>query len=306
LAIPDYQAAMLPVLRAFSDGVPKGYAEILSAVADEFHLSEEERSRAFPSGKGTVWRTRVGWAVTYLREAGLLRGVRRGVHEITTEGAAVIASQVAFLDIGYLRRFPSFVSFLERSQPKPKGSEVKPSEVVDTPDSTPEEDIEGAVIRLRKEVEQHLALQTQGVSPKFFENLVVELLLSMGYGGNREEAGATLGKSGDGGVDGVINEDRLGLDVVYVQAKRWSAPVGRPEVQRFAGALHGFRAKKGVFITTSSFTRDAVAYAAQIDTRIVLVDGEKLSELMFEHDLGVSTRNQYVVKQIDAEYFDET
>lgn len=306
MAIPDYQTAMLPTLRLLADGAPHGRAEVVDAVASQFQLSDEERHQVLPSGKMTVIRSRVGWAVSYMKQAGLVAAARRGVYQITDRGRQVLSKNPARIDVALLEQFEEFIDFRARSHPaRPEVPEGPSASAASEDDTTPEEALEEAYERLKRELEIELLEQVKAVAPSFFERLVVDLLLQMGYGGSRKEAGSVIGGTADGGVDGIINEDRLGLDVVYVQAKRWSDTVGRPEIQKFAGALQGHRAKKGVFITTSGFTKDAEEYAARIDTRIVLIDGHRLASLMYEHNVGVSGRGTYEVKQLDSDYFGE-
>lgn len=304
MSIPDYQTLMLPVLRLLADGAPHLRADVAEAIADQFRLSEAERRQLLPSGKMTVLRNRVGWAISYMKQAGLLRLPKRGTYQITERGLMVLSKKPERIDVGLLEQFPEFVEFRERSREPRSGMADVPTQAALAEDvTTPEEALEQAHTRLRSALELELLEQVKAAPAAFFERLVVDLLLQMGYGGSREEAGRVLGGSGDGGVDGIINEDRLGLDVLYVQAKRWSDAVGRPEVQKFAGALQGHRAKKGVFLTTSSFSREAEDYAARIDSRIVLIDGRRLASLMYEHNVGVSHRATYQVKQLDSDYF---
>ncbi|HWO89200.1 MAG TPA: restriction endonuclease [Gemmatimonadales bacterium] len=297
---------MLPTLRVLADGKPHGRAAVTEAVADHFGLSDAERRELLPSGKMTVIRSRVGWAVSYMKQAGLISAPRRGVYQITERGRQVLARKLERIDVALLEEFEEFKAFRARSRTAVQDSPLPgPALGPSADDTTPEEALEHAYQQLRREVEAELLDQVKAAPPSFFERLVVDLLLQMGYGGSRQEAGSVIGGTGDGGIDGIINEDRLGLDVVYIQAKRWTEAVGRPEIQKFAGALQGHRAKKGVFITTSSFSRDAEDYAARIDSRIVLIDGRRLARLMYDHNVGVSRRVSYEVKQVDSDYFGE-
>jgi restriction system protein len=279
-------------------------------MAEQFGLTEEERTRLLPSGKTPVIRSRTGWALAYLKQAGLVASPRRGWYEITEAGKETLASHPARLDNEYLTRFEAFRAFRQRS--RPDAASETPEGVPDDGSGAavaaeaPDEALESAYDRLRAAVEAEVADTIRTVSPRFFEELVNDLLVRMGYGGNRAEAARAIGRTGDGGIDGVIDEDRLGLDAIYVQAKRWESVVGRPEIQKFAGALQGQRATKGIFITTSAFTREAEEYAQRIGTRIVLIDGRRLAQLMFEHDVGVSPRRTYVVKDLDSDYFEES
>ena len=264
-----------------------------------------------PSGKSPVFRSRAGWALSYMKQAGLVTSPRRGWYEITTPGKEVLTAMPARIDNDFLMRFEGFRDFRARSRAE-DGSEL-PIEFngeQDThpvaPVEPPDEALERAYGRLRVTVEAELMDTIKNVTPSFFEQLVIDLLVRMGSGGNRAEAARAIGRTGDGGIDGVIDEDRLGLDSIYVQAKRWESSVGRPELQKFAGALQGQRATKGIFITTSTFTRDAEDFAQRIGTRIVLVDGRRLASLMFEHDVGVSPRRTFIVKDVDGDYFEDS
>lgn len=245
----------------------------------------------------------MGWANTHLKKATLLEAPRHGVFRITRRGRDLLAEGPERIDMSVLERFPEFIEFRSRRKRQTPSREEPPAP--DTSPEPPEDALARAYRQLRDELESEILEQVGEASPAFFEQLVVDLLVKMGYGGSRQDAGRALGRSGDGGVDGIISEDRLGLDVIYLQAKRWEAPVGRPEIQKFAGALQGKRAKKGVFITTSSFTREAEEYASIIDTRIILIDGSRLAKLMTEHGVGVSTVGTYEVKRVDSDYFSE-
>ena len=304
MSIPDYQSIMLPVLRFMADGGDHTRPEATEFLATKFALTLEERNELLPSGKGPRFRSRVGWAITYLKKAGLLESSRRGVFRITAHGKEIINENPERIDRSYLRRFPEFVEFLNISR---ASKEEMPE--TETPDSlaeeTPRESLETACQTLRASLAQDILDHVLSCSPAFFERLVVELLVNMGYGGSRRDAGKSVGRSGDGGIDGSIKEDRLGLDAIYIQAKRWQNPIGRPEIQKFVGALQGQRAKKGVFITTSSFTPDAIDYASRVDTKVVLVDGKQIADLMIDFDVGVSVEASYVVKRIDSDYFEE-
>jgi restriction system protein len=292
---------MLPLLRLLKDGREHYLGEVVSSLADEFKLSPEEREQLLSSGQQTVIRNRAGWARTYLKKAGLLESPRRGYFRITERGQSVLSSKPVRIDVKYLEQFPEFVAFRELRHER---QEEDPPPITHT-DATPEEALEGAYLRLRLDLESDLLEQVKAASPSFFERLVVELLVRMGYGGTLRDAGQAVGKSGDGGIDGIIKEDRLGLDVIYIQAKRWEATVGRPEIQKFAGALQGHRARKGVFITTSAFSSDAQEFASRIDSKIVLIDGPALAKYMIDHNIGVSPVRSYEVKKIDSDYFGE-
>jgi restriction system protein len=301
MAIPDYQTLMLPLLRVASDLKEHQLRAVTETLADEFALSSDERSELLPSGSQSVFANRVGWARTYLKQAGLIDSPRRGFFRITPRGLNLLQERPIQIDVNLLERFPEFLEFRARRREKESAS---------TPDltasgETPEDALAAAYQTLRADLEAELLQQVKDSSPAFFERLVVELLVKMGYGGSRQDAGRAIGRSGDGGIDGIINEDRLGLDVIYVQAKHWDTTVGRPEIQRFAGALQGQRARKGVFITTSSFTQEAEDYASRIDSRIILINGARLTRLMVGHNVGVATAGVYEVKKIDADFFTE-
>lgn len=305
VAIPDYQTLMLPVLKLAADGAEHKFSHAVELLAEEFSLSTEERNELLPSGSQAVFNNRVGWARSYLKQAGLLSSPKRGFFTITPKGAALLAKNPERVDISILEQYPEFLEF--RNRKKDKGENEKPEETsaVSASSQTPEDALASAYSTLRKDLESEILSSVKEASPSFFERLVVDLLVRMGYGGNRQDAGKALGKSGDGGIDGIINEDRLGLDVIFIQAKRWESTVGRPEIQKFAGALQGQRARKGVFITTSSFTKEAQEYASLIESKIILIDGDHLSRLMAEHNIGVSTVGQYEVKKLDSDYFNE-
>ena len=303
MPIPDYQTLMLPLLRFASDDTEHTTREAVDFLAGQFGLTQDERSQLLASGQQAIFNNRIGWANSYLKKAGLLTSPRRGVLRVTPRGAQVLAEQPARIDVKYLERFPEFLVFRNASRAS-KSIEVAESLTVPQ-EQTPEESLEIAHQSIRVGLAQDILVRILGCSPAFFERLVVELLVKMGYGGSRQDAGERIGKSGDGGIDGIIKEDRLGLDTIYLQAKRWQGTVGRPEIQKFVGALQGQRAKKGVFITTSSYTSEAIDYASRIDTKVVLIDGELLANLMMDFDVGVSVAATYTVKRIDSDYFEE-
>ncbi len=302
MAIPDYQTLMRPLLVAAADGNPHSVRELVPKLADEFSLSAEERSQLLPSGKTLVIVNRINWAATYLRKAGLLSTPQRGFVKITPLGEKVLRDYPERVDNKVLTQFAPFRDFLAASKPV---AAIDPSTTPANDVSTPEEMLERAWSALRANLEQELLVKVRESSPKFFEKLILDLLVSMGYGGSLADPATTLGASGDEGVDGVIKQDKLGLDVVYVQAKRWTNQVGRPLVQAFAGSLEGRRARKGVMFTTSDFSSDAKAYVEKIEKRIVLIDGLRLVKLMIEHNVGITTSLTYEVKRIDSEYFED-
>jgi restriction system protein len=305
MSVPDYQTVMLPLLRFSGDRKEHSTREAIDALATVFGLTDAERNELLPSGQQTTFSNRVQWAVTYLKKAGLLEATRRAHFQITERGSAVLRDDPARIDVKYLDRFPEFVEFrTRRNTPDTPTSDASPP-TQDLEEQTPEEAIEAAHQRLRNDLATDLLQQIMACSPAFFERLVIDLLLKMGYGGTRKDAGQAMGRSGDGGIDGIIKEDRLGLDAIYIQAKRWEGTVGRPEIQKFVGALQGQRAKKGIFITTSAFTSDAVSYAAMIENKVVLIDGEMLAKLMIDSGVGVSSVAAYEIKRVDSDYFVE-
>lgn len=305
MGIPDYQTVMLPLLRFLGDGREHTLNDSVEAVADEFRLTPEERLQFLPSGTSTVIGNRVGWARTYMKKAGLLESPRRGVFRITERGMQVLNSKPHRVDVKFLDQFPEFVEFRTVRSDETHSSATVTSVTAPPVVATPEEALEEAYERLRGGLESELLQRVMSASPAFFERLVIDLLVRMGYGGSFRDAGQAIGRSGDGGIDGIIKEDRLGLDVIYVQAKRWESSVGRPEIQKFAGALQGHRARKGVFITTSAFSRDAHEYVERIDSKIVLIDGATLTRFMVDSSVGVSLVTSYEVKRVDSDYFSE-
>jgi restriction system protein len=303
MAIPDYQKIMLPLLKYALDGQEHSIREVIGALADQFNLSGDERKELLPSGQQPLFDNRVGWARTYLKKAGLLATPKRGYFEITEEGINVARQSQKEITIQLLNQFPGFINFKSSKKQDEKIS----SELDEISEKTPQESIELGYQKIRKELEIDLINRIKNISPDFFERLVIDLLIKMGYGGSRRDAGKAIGKSGDGGIDGIIKEDKLGLDVVYIQAKRWNANViGRPEIQKFIGALYGQRAKKGVFITTSNFTQDAKNYVLGIDIKVVLIDGQELAQLMIDNNVGVSAVSVYEIKKIDSDYFTDS
>jgi len=303
MSIPDYQTLMLPLLRFAADGKDHTTREAVEILATEFQLTPAERSELLASGQQAIFNNRIGWANSYLKKAGLLESPRRGILRITPRGKQTLSENLTKIDIRYLERFPEFIEFRDASR---NNRETTTTESVSiATEQTPEEVLELAHQNLRLSLAQDILSRILACSPTFFERLVVELLVKMGYGGSRRDAGERIGQSGDGGIDGIIKEDRLGLDTIYIQAKRWQGSVGRPEIQKFVGALQGQRAKKGVFITTSSYTADATDYVSRIDTKVVLIDGQLLANLMMDFDIGVSVSASYIVKRIDSDYFEE-
>ena len=302
MGIPDYQSLMLPLLELAGDQQEHSLRQAVDALANRFGLTDADRRELLSSGRQRTFDNRVGWARTYLGKAGLLESPKRGIFRITSSGMQVISDPPPLINIAYLTQFPGFAEFRGL-----RGTSNTTTEgPVGTSSETPEESLEIAYQRVREDLFAELLQMVKAGSPQFFEQLVVDLLVGMGYGGTRQDAAKAVGGSGDGGIDGVINEDLLGLDTVYIQANRWDAPVGRPEVQRFAGALQGNRSRKGVLLTTSSFSKNAEEYVGTIDSKIVLIDGPTLAQLMVDHNVGVSAVASYEIKKIDSNYFTES
>lgn len=295
---------MLPFLRHLADGQEHTLRDSEESLAAQFKLTPTERAELLPSGQQGIFKNRIGWARTYLKKAALLDSPKRGVFKITDRGLKTLAANPTRIDGKFLEQFPEFMEFRESSK-SDNGAVVVLADVV-VSKTTPEEAIELAHQGLREQLAQELLARILSCSPTFFEQLVVELLVKMGYGGSRRDAGERIGQTGDGGIDGIIKEDRLGLDTIFIQAKRWQGTVGRPEIQKFVGALQGQRARKGVFITTSGYTAEATDYASRIDTKVVLIEGTQLAGLMIDFDVGVAAAASYVVKRIDSDYFEES
>lgn len=301
MAIPNFRNFMLPLLRLSSDEKVHSLQEATKSIASEFKLTEVEIAEMLPSGRSTTFYNRVAWAATYLRKAGLLSSGGRGLFQITKRGIEVLKNPPNKFDDEFLEQYDEFAEF--RARRNKEDEETPTTEKLEV--QTPEEAIEAAYQNLRQTLADEVLQTIKGCSPAFFERLVIDVLVKMGYGGTRKDAGKAIGRSGDGGIDGIINEDRLGLDVIYIQAKKWENPVGRPEIQKFAGALQGQRAKKGIFITTSTFTNEAKEFASRIDSKITLIDGETLSQLMIDYNVGINSIVTYELKRIDSDYFIE-
>ncbi len=299
--IPDYQSVMLPLLKYAGDKEEHHIRDAIERLADEFKLTEEERKELLPSGLQAIFNNRVGWANTYLKKAGLLKSTRRGHFRISDRGLKVLEKPPKEINVNYLEQYPEFTDF--RGSTKAGESEL--DKTLKYEDTTPEELIGIGHQKLQDDLASELLDRIKDCSPSFFEKLVVELLVKMGYGGSRQDAGKAIGKSHDEGIDGIIKEDKLGLDIVYIQAKKWENPVSRPEIHKFAGALQGKRARKGIFITTSKFSKSSIEYVSMIENKIILIDGEQLAKLMIEHDVGVSTIASYTIKKMDSDYFME-
>lgn len=302
--IPDYQTLMLPLLKLVSDRQDHRYRDLIEKLALQFGITDEERKELLASGNQAIFDNRVGWAKTYLKKAGLLDSPKRATFVITDIGLETLAKNPDRIDAKYLRQFPSFIEFQNASR---NDTEVEEVNTQEPNEQTPEENLDKAYQRIRTSLASELLNKVVELSPIFFERLVVELLVKMGYGGSIKDAGKAIGKSGDEGIDGTIKEDKLGLDIIYIQAKRWRPGnvVGRPELHKFVGALAGQGAKKGIFITTSHFTKEASEYTPKNETKIVLIDGEQLAQLMIDYNLGCTSQQTYELKKIDSDYFGE-
>ncbi|WP_259399185.1 restriction endonuclease [Pseudoalteromonas sp. SG43-7] len=308
MTVPNYQAFMQPLLQVLKLHYPQSLklSEIDSQVYSLLQLTVQELKQRIPSGKQTYAYHRLGWAKTYLVQAGLIEQPKRAFCKITQKGLVAIESGEP-INNQYLSKFAAFIDFKTRSKDESEPAQANSTSIVsNNSDKTPEELIEAAIDTLNTNLTDEILKAILAASPVFFENLVVDLMLAMGYGGSRKDAGQATQYTQDGGIDGVIKEDKLGLEMIYLQAKRYTnKTVGRPDIQAFAGALDMHRAKKGVFITTSSFSKDALEYVSMIEKRIVLVDGAQLTELMLTHNLGVSTKHIFEVKALDSDYFME-
>jgi restriction system protein len=300
--IPDYQGFMLPVLRAVEDGQTLSMREIAEKVVAAAGLSPEETGQLLPSGTQTIVSNRVQWAKTYLKKAGLIEQPARGKVRISQAGLDLLAKKPVVIDRDTLKRYPTFVTFLSGNSDAEDDTEDVAADKLTT--STPEESIETAIGLLRAKLADDLLERLKAATPGYFERAVIRVLLKMGYGGSRKDAGQILGKPGDEGIDGTIKEDELGLDTIYVQAKKWKdVTVGRKEIQAFVGSMEGFKARKGVFITTSTFSKEAYDYVGKVERRVVLIDGNRLAQLMIDHDVGVATAREYAIKRVDLDFF---
>lgn len=302
MSIPDFQSVMRPVLEAVQDGAAIPLSALRECIADVFQLTEDERKARLPSGHQTVINNRVGWSRTYLNKAGLLTIPSKGMLQITDRGRQALANGPARITVAWLKQFPEFADF---HAAKPQATEAQDvlAGAADNDETTPDEQLADAHQALMQSLAEDLLAQVRAASPSFFEQLVIDLMLAMGYGGSRKDAGKATQATNDDGIDGIINEDKLGLDVIYLQAKRWRNTVHRPEIDKFIGALTRQRARKGVFITTSDFSVGARDAALGLDIKVVLIDGVELARLMVENNLGVSVKEVYEVKQLDSDYF---
>ena len=301
--IPDYQSIMLPLLEHISDGKEYKMRDVTDELAIKFGVTEEEQKELLPSGAAPVFYNRTAWAKTYLKKAGLIDSPKQGIVMISNRGLEVLKKKPSSINVKFLKQFSEFLEFQSTKRDDENDAEATEEQSI----QTPEELLETAYQKIRKSLASELINKVVNLSPSFFEKLVVELLVKMGYGGSIKDAGKAMGKSGDEGIDGTIKEDKLGLDIIYIQAKRWKPGnvVGRPELQKFVGALAGQGAKKGIFITTSNFTKEALEYTPRNETKIVLIDGEQLAQLMIDYNLGCTPQQTYELKKIDSDYFGE-
>lgn len=306
MPVPDYQTMMLPVLTLFSDGKERQNADIYAGIVEYFNLTEQDKRQMLPGGSQPTFQNRSNWATTYLYQAGLLKRPRRGVYQISNDGLKFLETKPERISVQTLSQIPQFEEWRRRSNKRKSENKIVPVLLSKTsePEVTPEEAIQSLAQELNDQLASELLEQLHKIDPYQFEQLIVDLMLAMGYGGSKAEAGKVTQSSNDGGIDGVINEDRLGLDTIYLQAKRWEATVGRREIQNFVGALVGRQAHKGVFITTSSFNKNAIEYANTVSQKIILIGGQKLAELMIDFDIGVSTAQTLKLKKIDTDYFE--
>ncbi len=289
------------MLEVASDGAEHSLKEARDILVTRMKLAESDLAEMLPSGTQTKFYNRVAWAKSFLVQAMVLETPRRGYFRITERGRELLKQGHDRIDVKILKQYPEFVAFHSAKGEQP----VDPGQVEPETLETPEETFQRAYLQMRGELAVEILQRVKANTPEFFERLVVDVMVALGYGGSRADAGKSIGQSGDEGIDGIIKEDRLGLDVIYLQAKRWEGTVGRPEIQKFVGALHGKRAKKGVFITTGRFSDDAMKYVESIDPKVILIDGNKLADLMIDSGLGTNMAAQYAIRRIDSDYFTE-
>jgi len=306
VAIPDFQTVMLPLVETLADGKEHTMRELTDLLTDRFKLTEQERQEVLPSGQQSIFSNRVAWAKSHLKNAGLLENPTRGRVCISDLGRKLLAEKPQAINVKFLKRFPSYCEFIGKSETKDDPGATSGATTVIDEKRTPLELIDASYKSLRQATLEELLSRLRTCSPSFFESVVVKLLMAMGYGGVAGH-GTVTGKVGDGGIDGVIKQDKLGLDVVCIQAKRWDGPVGRPVIQGFVGSMDYIRARKGVIMTTSTFTKDALDFVERIEgKKVVLIDGDQLAELMIEHGLGVVTTKSYELKEVSNDFFDES
>jgi restriction system protein len=301
--IPDFQTLMLPFLMHIGDNQEHSKKELVEALANALKLTEAEKREMLPSRNQPVFYNRVTWVIAHFKAAKILDNTRRGYVKITPLGIDILKQNPATINLKFLKQLPTYIEAMNSWKNKNSTEETSRNEDMEV--KTPEELLEAGYQSIKNSLKQELLEKLKSVHPAYFEKIVVELLVKMGYGGSIAEAGKATKYSNDEGIDGIIKEDKLGLDVIYIQAKRWDGVVSRPEIQKFVGALAGQRAKKGVFITTSGFSKEAISYASQMDAKIVLIDGEQLAQYMIDYNLGVSIQDTYEIKRIDSDYFEE-
>ncbi|MBF0259894.1 MAG: restriction endonuclease [Desulfamplus sp.] len=304
--IPKYEEIMLPLLKYLADEKVHGLNDAHDDLAKHFRLTDDELRELLPSGRQPIFRNRVCWARTYLKKAGLLTSPKRAHFSISDRGISLLKENPTEITSKFLTRYDDFLEFQSFKKDKKDDEQSSQLQIINNTDQTPEEALELAYQKLHSALSKELLDIVKSCSPEFFERLVIDLLITMGYGGSRKEAGQALGRSGDGGIDGIINEDKLGLDVIYLQAKRWENTVPLKEIRDFTGALASKKAKKGIFITTSTFPKSVYEFVTQVEYKIILLDGERLAELMIENSIGLSTVNTYTIKTIDSDYFENT
>lgn len=301
MPVPEFQSFFKPLLELAADDREHSLAEARAVIARKMALSEEDLRELLPSGTQSKFYNRVAWAKSYFVKAHVLGSPRRGHFRITERGQELLKQGHERITVGILSQYPEFVEFHTAKPEDAVATDAVDESVLETPEETLQKAYQG----IRADLASEILSLIKSNSPEFFESLVVDLMIALGYGGSRSDAGHSIGRSGDEGIDGIINEDRLGLDVVYLQAKRWDGPVGRPEIKKFVGALQGKRARKGVFITTGRFTPDARKYVTGIDSKVVLIDGHTLASLMIDSQLGVAVTASYEMMRIDTDYFEE-
>lgn len=301
--IPDFQTLMLPILKYLGDGEEYSSKDILNRVIIDFKLSDEEVAQLLPSGSTRVVVNRIGWALSHLKQSDLIESTKRSYYKLTETGKTLLKKDLDRIDLKFLRTLPSYLKW--RATFSNTNNESVISETNEQDSRTPEELIESSYNKIKEDLIIEILDKIKKNTPQFFEFLVIDLLIKMGYGGSREEAGSVIGKSNDGGIDGIIKEDRLGLDSIYIQAKRWENTVPISQIRDFAGSLLSKKSKKGIFITTSNFPKNAYEYVNSIEHKIILIDGKELAELMIEHNVGLNIKNTFEIKRIDLDYFEE-
>ena len=297
--IPDFQSIMLPLLQSFKNDEIKSNKQLRKDMINNFNITEKEQKEKIPSGTQFLYYNRVAWAIAYLKMADLVSSPKRGSYKLTNEGKTVLSHPPEKVTVSFLKKFENF------SKNRNPGKDKIIEEENPITDKTPDELMEIGFKQIKSELSLQLLNQIKDGSPYFFEKLVLDLLIKMGYGGSEVENSEVTPKGSDEGIDGIIKEDKLGLDKIYIQAKKWENNIGRPEIQKFVGALQGKRAKKGIFITTSTFSKEAFEYIRNLDTAVILIDGKKLAEYMIENELGITLKQNYKLYNIDSDYFME-